>query len=79
VKMSNIRDGFGIIPSTAQVKPEDFVVEFPKTELDDLRSLIAASRVGPETFEGLQPDRKYGIDARWLQSAKDFWLDEFDW
>jgi microsomal epoxide hydrolase len=77
--MSNIRDSFGVLPSTAQVKPEDFVVDFPQTELDGLRSLIAASRVGPETFEGLQPDRKYGIDARWLQGAKDFWLDKFDW
>jgi hypothetical protein len=77
--MSKIRENFGVVPPKAQVNPEDLVIEFPQTELDRLRSLIAASRVGPETFEGLQPDRKYGIDAYWLQGAKDFWLDEFDW
>jgi microsomal epoxide hydrolase len=78
-KMSNTRDSFGVIPSTAQVKPEDFIVKFPQTEIDGLRSLIAASRIGPETYEGLQPDRKYGIDAHWLQEAKDFWLNQFGW
>jgi microsomal epoxide hydrolase len=77
--MSQLRKHFGVVPSTAKTTPEDFVVAFPPTELDDMRSLIAASRIGPETFEGLQQDRKYGVTAQWLRDAKTTWLEEFDW
>lgn len=77
--MTQIRKAFGVLPSTARIKPEEFTVSFPQPELDDLRSLIAASRVGPETFEGLQQDRKYGITTQWLRDAKASWLEEFDW
>ena len=77
--MSQIRRAFGVLPSTARTTPEDFIVAFPQTELDDLRALIAASRVGSETFEGLQQDRKYGITTQWLRDAKRSWLEDFNW
>jgi microsomal epoxide hydrolase len=77
--MSQIRKVFGAFPPNARITPEDFTVAFPKTELDDLRSLIAASRVGPDTFEGLQQGRKYGITAQWLRDVKTSWLEEFNW
>jgi len=77
--MSQTRKAFGVLPPNARITPEDFTVAFPQTELDDLRSLITASRVGPETFEGLQQDRKYGITTQWLRDAKTTWLEEFDW
>lgn len=77
--MSQIRKAFGTLPPNARITPEDFVVTFPQTELDDLRSLVKASRVGPETFEGLQQDRKYGITPQWLHNAKTSWLEDFNW
>ena len=77
--MSHVRKVFGALPPNARVTPEDFVVAFPQTELDALRSLIAASRVGPETFEGLQQDRKYGVTTQWLRDAKTSWLEGFNW
>jgi len=77
--MPQLREHFGVIPSTAKTTPEDFVVTFPQAELDDLHTLIAASRIGPETFEGLQQDRKYGVTTQWLRDAKATWLQDFDW
>ena len=59
--MAQSRKAFGVLTSALRITPEDFTVSFPQPELDDLHSLIAASRVGPETFEGLQHDRKYGV------------------
>lgn len=77
--MSQTQKAFGVLPSNVRVTPQDFVVNFPQTELDDLRSLIAASRVGPDTFEGFQQDRKYGVSAQWLRDAKTSWLEDFNW
>jgi microsomal epoxide hydrolase len=77
--MSKTQKTFGTLPPNARITTEDFVVAFPQTELDDLRSLIAASRVGPDTFEGFQQDRKYGISAQWLRDAKTSWLEDFNW
>jgi len=77
--MFQTRKAYGTLPPNARITPEDFTVAFPRTEVDDLRSLIAASRVGPETFEGLQQDRKYGITTQWLHDAKTSWLEEFNW
>lgn len=77
--MSQTRKAFGTLPPNVQITPKDFAVAFPRTELDDLRSLIAASRVGPETFEGLQQDRKYGITTQWLRDAKTSWVEDFNW
>ena len=77
--MAQIREAFSALPLRARVTPEDFVVAFPQIELDDLRSLVAASRVGPETFEGMQQDRKYGITTQWLRDAKTSWLEDFNW
>ena len=77
--MAQIREAFSALPPRARVTPGDFVVAFQQAELDDLRSLVAASRVGPETFEGLQQDRKYGVTTQWLRDAKTSWLEDFDW
>jgi microsomal epoxide hydrolase len=77
--MLKIKEAFGALPPDVRVTPQDFVAAFPQTELDDLHSLIAASRVGPDTFEGLQQDRKYGVSSPWLRDAKTSWLEEFNW
>lgn len=77
--MTALHLAFGVLPSTAQCTPEKLVVEFPQADLDELRAALAASRVGPETFEGSQQDRKYGITTQWLRDAKAAWLNDFDW
>lgn len=79
VDMETVKAGFGIVPSTALSTPERNLVNFPQTELDDLQTLVAASRVGPVTFESLQQDRKYGITTQWLHDAKQAWLNDFSW
>lgn len=77
--MESPEKDFGVVPSTACNIPQRFPVVFPQTELDDLQKLIAVSRVGPVTFEGLQQDRKYGVTTQWLHDAKQAWLKDFDW
>lgn len=77
--MTPVAKDFGVIPSDAQGTPEPLVIAFPQTELDDLHTLLAASRIGPETFESLQQDRKYGVSIQWLHVAKTTWLEDFDW
>ncbi|KAF2173377.1 hypothetical protein M409DRAFT_61817 [Zasmidium cellare ATCC 36951] len=69
---------FGRLPANARSTPTPFKVEVPDSKLIELKSLIAAGKVGPTTYEGLQADRRYGIDDKWLQEAKEAWL-EFDW
>lgn len=77
--MTPVAKDFGVIPSDAQSTPEPLVIAFPQTELDDLHTLLVASRIGPETFESLQQDRKYGVSIQWLHAAKTTWLEDFDW
>lgn len=77
--MTTVAKGFGVVPSNAQSTPEPLVIAFLQTELDDLHTLLAASRIGPETFESLQQDRKYGVSTQWLQAAKITWLEDFNW
>lgn len=77
--MISAAKSLGIVPATALSIPEPLVVAFLQTELDNLRALLAASRNGPEKFESLQQDRKYGVSTQWLHAAKTTWLENFDW
>lgn len=77
--MTQVRKEFSVFPSTAQAQAERIEVTYPQAELDSLYHLLAASRVGPETYESRQQDRKYGITTQWLDNAKAAWLEEFNW
>ncbi|KAE8349384.1 alpha/beta-hydrolase [Aspergillus coremiiformis] len=69
---------FNKIPSGAKVDPSPFKINISDEQIQELQLLIKLSKIAPPTFEGLQPDRKYGITTEWLINAKEIWKD-FDW
>ena len=60
------------------MKAEPFTVRIPKTELGELRRLISCGKISAPTYESLQEDRRFGITHKWLEAARQAWL-EFDW
>jgi microsomal epoxide hydrolase len=58
----------------AAIRP--FTVEIPRSELDDLRARLAATR-WPEPAPGRGWD--YGTDVDWLRALCEYWADGFDW
>ncbi|KAK8158055.1 Alpha/Beta hydrolase protein [Phyllosticta citrichinensis] len=69
---------YGTIPSAAKTKPTPFKVEIPQEKLQQLEQLVKLSPLGPETYENLFEDRRYGISHSWLAKAKKEW-ESFDW
>jgi microsomal epoxide hydrolase len=62
-----------------QLKPTPFEVDIPQVELEELKTLLKLSRLGPETFENKQQDGQFGITRDWLANAKAEWEETFDW
>jgi microsomal epoxide hydrolase len=71
--------GFGQVPTNATAGIALFKVSIPDRSLEELHTLLSLSKLAPVTYEGLQQDRKYGITREWLEQAKSFWLNDFDW
>jgi microsomal epoxide hydrolase len=67
------------LPKKATLRPSEFIVDIPQRDLDEFRTLLKLSKVGPPTYESLQQDRKYGITHQWLKDAKRHWENNFDW
>lgn len=70
---------FGTLPSTAKISPTPFTVSIPKTQLDELKTLIELSKLAPHTYENLQIDARYGVTTDWLITMKDLWLRSYKW
>ncbi|KAJ4312938.1 hypothetical protein N0V94_007199 [Neodidymelliopsis sp. IMI 364377] len=62
-------------PSSA--KP--FTLHIPDQDVSDWRQLLSLSKLPPQTWEGSQPDDRYGVTHSWLSSAKDYWLNSYSW
>ncbi|KAF2128177.1 epoxide hydrolase-like protein [Dothidotthia symphoricarpi CBS 119687] len=62
-------------PSSA--KP--FTLNIPEQDLSEWRQLLQLSKLSPDTYEGRQEDRRFGITRKWLSDAKEYWLNEYDW
>jgi pimeloyl-ACP methyl ester carboxylesterase len=62
-------------PSSA--KP--FTLNISDSDLSDFKALLKASKLGPDTWEGRQEDRRFGVTRQWLSDAKDYWLNQYDW
>ena len=62
-------------PSSA--KP--FTLHVSDPELSEWRTLLQLSKLGPDTYEGRQEDRRFGVTHKWLSEAKDYWLNQYDW
>lgn len=69
---------FGRVPSGARNAPTPFKASVPEKRIKEMQILVRLSKVAPETFEGSQQDRKYGITTEWLSSAKEQWK-KLDW
>lgn len=66
------------IPSGAKANPSPFKVNISDEQIQELQLLVTLSKIAPPTFEGRQPDRKYGVTTEWLANAKEAWK-AFDW
>ncbi|KAF1944653.1 epoxide hydrolase-like protein [Clathrospora elynae] len=62
-------------PSSA--KP--FTLDVSDQDISEWRQLLQLSKLAPETFEGRQEGGQYGISHKWLSSAKDYWLNKYEW
>ncbi|KAH7036046.1 epoxide hydrolase [Microdochium trichocladiopsis] len=69
---------FSTVPREARRVPEAFTLHVPDQELDDFRTLLKLSRIGPETYYNRQEDGQFGVSRKWLIEAKDAWL-QSDW
>lgn len=70
---------YASIPPNATLKPTPFEAKVPDTELNDFEQLLRLSKLGPKTFENQHTDRSFGVDYAWLEKAKAYWEDDFDW
>lgn len=71
-------EGFRKLPSSA-VSVDSWTVTIPQNELDDLRKLVELGKIAKPVYENTQEDNRYGVTAKWLSEAKDYWLNKFSW
>ncbi|KAJ5161109.1 Isopenicillin N synthase [Penicillium capsulatum] len=70
---------FSTLPATATGSPTPFEVSIPKTQLDELETLIKLSKIAPPTYENTQADRRYGVTRDWLTAMREQWLTSYKW
>jgi len=70
---------FTNLPPSATLRPANFNVSIPQAKLDELKTLLNYSKLAPDTYEGSQADRKYGVTNKWIHEAKIVWEKQFDW
>ena len=63
----------------ATLHPTPFNVSVPQTKLDELQTILNHSKLAPDTYEGSQEDRKFGLTNKWIRDAKNVWEKEFNW
>jgi len=69
---------FGTVPYGARKIPEPFTLRVPDQDLEEFRTLLKLSKIGPETFYNRHEDGQFGVSRKWLAEAKDAWL-QSDW
>lgn len=48
--------------------------------LGELKQLLRLARIGPATLENTtHADPSYGVSRSWVQDAREYWLNEYDW
>jgi len=62
-------------PSSA--KP--FTLNISDQDLSEWRQLLQLSKLAPDTWEGRQEDRRFGVTHKWLSDTKEYWLNQYDW
>ncbi|CAN9340550.1 unnamed protein product [Alternaria alternata] len=56
-----------------------FTLNVSDQDISEWRQLLQLSKLAPETYEGRQEDRRFGVSRKWLSDAKDYWLNKYDW
>lgn len=56
-----------------------FTLNISDQDLSEWRQLLQLSKLPPDTWEGRQEDRRFGVSRKWLSEAKDYWLNQYDW
>lgn len=75
---------FDTIPSKATLKPSPFKAHVSDEELDYFQKLLSLSKIGPKTYENLKDGdnsslRYLGISRKWLEGAKEHWVNNYNW
>lgn len=66
-------------PFKGTLKVEDFKVSIPDQEIEDFKTLLKLSKIGPETYANTATDANYGVSREWIVKAKERWLSGYDW
>ncbi|KAJ4988845.1 epoxide hydrolase 6 [Stagonosporopsis vannaccii] len=56
-----------------------FTLNISDQDIDEWRQLLRLSKLAPETWEGSQEDRRYGVTRKWLAETKEYWLNTYSW
>jgi microsomal epoxide hydrolase len=70
---------YSTIPSKATKPPTSYKIKIPETTLSEFTTLLELSKIAAPTFENQMDDRRFGVSAKWLADAKEYWLNKFDW
>lgn len=73
---------FDKVPAGAKEQPTPFELHIEDQQLQDLKTLLRLSPIAKETYENLQDDGSHGqlgVSRKWVEDAKKYWENEFDW
>lgn len=70
---------FAQLPKGATLNVKPFNVNIEEQRIQDLKQLLKLSPIAAANFENSSNGRRYGIEREWLITAKDYWLNGFDW
>lgn len=66
-------------PSSTVLVLEPFELQTDEDVLTDLKILLKHSRLPIDTFENTREDKRFGLTKAWIQEAKTYWENQFDW
>ena len=70
---------FDVIPHNCSLNVHKFEAAIPQSDVNEFTQLLRLSKLGPETYENLQNDRRFGVTRKWLKDAKEHWEYLYDW
>lgn len=71
-------NAFGSVPRGTVNVPEAFTLRVPDRRIQDFKSLLDVSKVGPDTWYTSNGHGQFGTTREWLVKAKRRWL-KLDW
>ena len=77
--MSQKKDEFGTLPPNSHGDFRPFETHVSESEIENLKTLLRLSRLGPQTYENSLRDGRLGLSYDWLQHAVSEWSNTFDW